>query len=98
MTYHEIHYISRLPYSEYPDEEHLYSSSEIESRANKKSLGTYWEVLCHFHICMDKEKRRNGGLSFAKWSHYLVSEDLKALKRQKGIPLTEVEERLLHLE
>lgn len=88
MTYHEMHYVSGLMYSEYPYEERFYLSSEIESKAKTKGLSTYLEFLCHFHIYMDTEKRHKGGISFAKWVHYLVSDDLKALEKRRGIPLS----------
>lgn len=56
VMYHDMHHVSGLSYGEYPYEECFYSSSEIEGRSKTKAISTYWEVLCHFHICMDKQK------------------------------------------
>lgn len=61
MRHHDIHHVSGLPYGEYPYEDRFASSFELESQMKSKGIGTYWEILCHFHICMDKHKRRKEG-------------------------------------
>lgn len=98
LPYHEMHYISGLPYSEYPYEECFYMSSEIEKKANAKSFSIYWELHCHFYICMDQEGRRKGGFSFTKWANYLISLDMGNSKRRKENSLDKVDERFQKLE
>ena len=33
---------------------------------------TYWEVLCHFHICGQLTRWRNGGVKQMSWATYLL--------------------------
>lgn len=54
---------------------------------------TYWEVLCHFNICMDLYEQRKGGLSFAKSAKYLFT-DIKLPKLLKASTLAAVESRV----
>lgn len=55
VIYHEMHYVLGLRYGEFPYKEHFPTNRELQEM-EESSLGsvlTYWEVLCHFNICMD---------------------------------------------
>lgn len=74
VAYYEMYYVSSLPYGKFPYMKHFLTNGKLEQwKQMLEALETYWEVLCHFHICMDLCDRRKGGLSFTKLAKYLVS-------------------------
>lgn len=97
-TYHEMHYVSGLPYGEFPYEERFPTNRELKQLEKLLSTcaNTYWEVICHLNVCMDLYERRKRGLLFAKWARYLVT-DLRLPKMLKVSSLLEVEVRVADL-
>ena len=52
---HEMHVVSGLSHGHVPYEERYLPLLEL-NELKGKNLGlyeTYWELLCHFHICFD---------------------------------------------
>lgn len=94
VAYHEIHYVSGLPYRKFLYEERFPTNGELEQWAQMPEVvKTYWEVPCHFNIRMDLSDRRKGGPPFTKWVKYLIS-DLKRPKTLRPVSLAEVEARI----
>src|SRR3954464_12219891 len=65
--------VSGLPAGEFPYEEHVPPSAELELlKVQDPALySTYWEVLCHFFICGELKGRSRGGVAFSTWAEYL---------------------------
>lgn len=94
IAYHEMHYVSGLPYGKFPYEGCFPPSGELEQWEKIfEALETYWEVLCHIHICLDLCYRHKGGLSFTKWVKCIVGK-LKHPKTLSPVSLAEVEARI----
>src|SRR5438270_7324084 len=69
----EMQHVSGLPAGEFPCEEHVPPSAELELLKIKdpELYSTYWEVLCHFFICGELKGRGRGGVVFSTWAEYL---------------------------
>src|SRR4051812_35633834 len=69
----EMQHVSGLPAGEFPYEEHVPPSAELEllRMQDPESYSTYWEVLCHFFICKESKGRGRGGVVFPTWAEYL---------------------------
>ena len=69
----EMHHVSGLPAGEFPYEEHVPPSAELEllKMQDPELYSTYWEVLCHFFICGESKGRGHGGVAFSTWAEYL---------------------------
>lgn len=95
VTYHEMHYVTGLPYGEFSYEERFPTSHELGQieRLLPAGASLYREVLYHFNICMNLHEQQKISLSFAKWAKYLVS-DLRSPKKLKASSLSEVEVRV----
>src|SRR4051812_3792019 len=63
----EMQQVSGLPAGEFPYEEHVPPSAELElPKVQDPGLySTYWEVLCHFFICGELKGRGRGGVAFS---------------------------------
>jgi len=60
--------MGELPYEEYiPGTEELHLLKEDAPQVYE----TYWEVLCHFHICTQTTWLRSGGVKQVSWANYL---------------------------
>src|SRR4051812_29670412 len=71
----EIQHVSSLPAGEFPYEEHVPPSAELEllKMQDPELYSTQWEVLCHFFICGESKGRGRGGVAFSTWAEYLFS-------------------------
>src|SRR3954462_5582132 len=69
----EMQHVSGLPAGEFPYEEHVPPSAELEllKMQDPELYSTYWEVLCHFFICRESKGRGRGGVVFSTWAEYL---------------------------
>src|SRR5436190_20140995 len=69
----EMQRISGLPAGEFPYEEHVPPSTELEllKVQGPELYSTYWEVLCHFFICGELKGRSRGGVAYSTWAEYL---------------------------
>ena len=65
--------MSGLPAGEFPYEEHVPPSAELEllKVQDPELYSTYWEVLCHFFICGESKGLGRGGVVFSTWAEYL---------------------------
>src|SRR3954467_15610023 len=75
-----MQHVSGLPAGEFPYEEHVPPSAELEllKTQDPELYSAYWEVLCHFFICVESMGRGRGGVAFSTWAEYLfpgVGED-----------------------
>src|SRR4051812_13382171 len=72
----EMQQVSGLPAGEFPYEEHVPPSAELEllKMQDPELYSTYWEVLCHFFICGELRGRGRGGVAFSTWAEYLFPE------------------------
>src|SRR4051812_37882814 len=68
-----MQHVSGLPAGEFPYEEHVPPSAELEllKMQDPELYSTYWEVLCHFFICGELKGRGRGGVAFSTWAEYL---------------------------
>ena len=58
---------------------------------------TYWEILCHFHICTQVTGRRSRGVKQISWANYLfggMEEKLSLVSRLAASTDTEIAERI----
>src|SRR5436189_5007157 len=69
----EMQRVSGLPAGEFPYEEHVPHSGELEllKMQDPELYSTYWEVLCHFFICGELKGRGRGDVAFSTWAEYL---------------------------
>src|SRR3954471_23358365 len=65
--------VSGLPTGEFPYEEHVPPSAELEllKVQNPELYSIYWEVLCHFFICGELKGRSHGGVAYSTWAEYV---------------------------
>jgi len=58
-----------------PYEEYVPTSEELHllKKENPQVYETYWEVLCHFHICGQITSWRNRGVKQMSWASYLFN-------------------------
>src|SRR3954462_110733 len=69
----EMQRVSVLPAGEFPYEEHVPPSVELEllKVQDPELYSTYWEVLYHFFICEQLKGRSRGGVAYSAWAEYL---------------------------
>ena len=70
---HELYEVSGLVMGDAPYEEYVPTSKELHllKKENPQVYETYWEVLCHFHICGQITSWRNRGVKQMSWASYL---------------------------
>lgn len=73
MFLEQMHYVMGLLPGELPYEEYISCAKELEILKKNESnhYMTYWEVMCHYLICMDTRGTRHRGMSFPNWAGYL---------------------------
>ena len=60
---HEMYEVSGLPMGDLPYEEYVPGTKELHwMKDAPRVYETYWEVLCHFHICAQTTGLRAGGV------------------------------------
>src|SRR5204862_1484168 len=71
----EMQQVSGLSAGEFPYEEHVPPSAEVEllKVQDPELYSTYWEVLCHFFICGELKGRSRGSIAYSTWAEYLFS-------------------------
>ena len=83
---HEMFNVSGLSMGEIPYKKYVPGTEELQilRRDGLKVYETYWELLCHFHICLQLTGSRYGGVKQMSWANYLFPglEDKK--KRRIG--------------
>jgi len=54
LALHEMYEVSGLMIGDAPYEEYVSSTEKLHllKKSNPLVYETYWEVLCHFHICV----------------------------------------------
>jgi len=65
LALHELYEVSGLVMGDVPYEEYVPTSEELNLlwKEDPQVYETYWEVLCHFHICGQIFTGRNRGVS-----------------------------------
>src|SRR3954471_3699433 len=73
MSPWEMQQVSGLSAGEFPYEEHVPPSVELEllKVQDPELYFMYWEVLCHFFICEQLKGRSHGGVAYSTWAEYL---------------------------
>src|SRR5436190_11769866 len=61
----EMQHVSGLPTGEFPNEEHVPPSAELEllKAQDPELYSIYWEVPCHFFICGELKGRGRGDVA-----------------------------------
>jgi len=75
LALHELHEVSGLVTGDMPYEEYVPTAVELRHVKEEFPLiyETYWEVLCHFHICGQITKWRSQGVTYLSWASYLFN-------------------------
>ena len=75
LALHELYEVSGLVMGDAPYEEYVPTSEELHllKKENPQVYETYWEVLCHFHICGQITSWRNRGVKQMSWASYLFN-------------------------
>nr|ABD63197.1 hypothetical protein 20.t00049 [Asparagus officinalis] len=70
---HEMHEVSGLILGDLPYEEFVPGSTELKllKKTSPEIYATLWEVMCHFHICMQLTGARGSGIKQVSWAEYL---------------------------
>ena len=73
LALHEIYEVSGLMIRDAPYEEYVSSTEELHllKKSDPLVYETYWEVLCHFHICGQVTGWRSGRIKQILWANYL---------------------------
>jgi len=73
LALHEMYEVSGLVIGDTSYEEYVLSTEELHPLKNSDPLEyeTYWEVLCHFHICGQVTGWRSGRVKQISWANYL---------------------------
>lgn len=73
LTLHELYEISGLPMGKIPYEEYVPTGEDLHLLRAQDPLAydTYWELLCHYHICAQITGLRNNGVKQKVWVEYL---------------------------
>lgn len=64
LAFHEVYEISGLPMGKIRYEEYIPTKGELHLLRARDALAydTYWELLCHYHICVQTIGLRNYGV------------------------------------
>jgi len=73
LALNELYEVSGLVMGDAPYEEYVLTYEELHllKNENPQVYETYWEVLCHFHICGQITSWRNRGVKQISWASYL---------------------------
>ena len=67
---HEMYKVSRLPMWDLPYEKYVLGTEELHLMKDTPQVyETYWEVLCHFHICAQTTGLRAGKVKQMSWAN-----------------------------
>jgi len=72
---HEMYEVSGLMIGDASYEKYVLSTEELHllKKSDPLVYETYWEVMCHFHICGQVIEWRSGGVKQMSWANYLFS-------------------------
>jgi len=75
-----------------PHEEYVPTSEELHllRKEDPQVYETYWEVLCHFHICGQMSTWRNRAVKKMSWASYLINDI-----NEKSSPVTSLDPALM---
>ena len=75
LALHKLYEVSGLIIGDAPYEEYVPTSEELHflKKECPRVYETYWEVLCHFHICGQITSWRTRGVKQMSWASYLLS-------------------------
>ena len=75
LALHELHEVSGLATGDSPYEEYVPTTEELNllKKGSPEVYETYWEVMCHFHICGQVTAWRSGGIKQLSWANYLFN-------------------------
>ena len=70
---HEMQAVSGLSLGKMPYEEFIPTTEELSllKVAHPEICATFWELMCHFHICAQVFGMRGGGIMHTTWADYL---------------------------
>jgi len=73
LALYEMYEVSGLVIGDAPSEEYVPSTEELHllKKSDPLVYETYWEVICHFHICGQVTEWRSGGVKQMSWANYL---------------------------
>src|SRR3954466_14154666 len=97
ICYHEMRYVSSLDYGEFVYEERVPPLSDLEAlsiRYGRELTDVYWEVLCHFWICVDIH--HCSSLRHTVWARYFFPNTTEGgeIAPLREISVVEVERRM----
>jgi len=75
LALHKMYKVSGLMIGDAHYEEYVPSTEELHllKKSDPLVYETYWEVLCHFHICGQVTGWRSRGVKQISWANYLFS-------------------------
>jgi len=75
LALHELHEVSGLATRNLPYEEYIPTTEELNlmKKGSPEVYETYWEVMCHFHICGQVTAWRSQGVKQLSWAGYLFT-------------------------
>lgn len=101
LALHELYEVFGLPMGEIPCKEYVLTWEELHQLQAQDTLAydTYWELLCHYHICAQITGLNKNGMKQKSWEEYLfLNLQTDDMEIQTLSPCTEVEkeERITH--
>ena len=75
LALHELYEVSGFVMRDAPYEEYVPTSEELHllKKESPQVYETYWEVLCHFHICGQITSWWNRGVKQMSWASCLFN-------------------------
>ena len=85
--------VSGLVIGDTPFEEYVLSTEELHllKKSDPLVYETYWEVLCHFHICGQVTGWRSRGVKQMSWANYMFPGESKIDPMTRLSPSTDEE-------
>jgi len=83
FTLHEMFKVWGMSMEDLPYEKYIPSTKKLHllRRDSPWVYETYWEVLCHFHICTKVTRYRSRGVNQMSWANYLFG----GLKKKSSV-------------
>jgi len=93
LALHEMYEVSGMMIRDAPYEEYVPSIEELHllKKNDPQVHATYWEVLCHIHICRQMTRWSSGGIKQMSWATYLFPRVSKANLMSRLAPRTDEE-------
>jgi len=76
LALYELYEILGLVIGDVPYEEYVPTTEELHllKKDDPQVYETYWEVLCHFHICGQTTSWRSRGVNQMSWASYFFND------------------------